>query len=150
MPENWKEKDASKWPMWAGVGVIVVVIVFVVTWGVGVPKWAQSPSTGEPHALTTPPPADVPVSPMDLIVDGVYKVSAPTPLAGRPNAVDDASGVKTLPAESEITIVSAQMVEGVKWYEVKTADSAANSTGKGWVSSASLQGQKLILVRTKS
>jgi hypothetical protein len=147
LPENWKEKEASKWPMWVGVGVIVVVIALIVSWGVGVPKWAQSPQSDAPHALTTPPPADAPANRMDLIVNGIYKVSAPTPLLGRPNAVEDAPGAKMLPAESEIIIVSAQMVEGTKWYEVKTADSAGNSTGKGWVSSTALQGQKLILVR---
>jgi hypothetical protein len=144
----WKAGDAPKWPLWLLLGMVAVVVIVVLVVGVVVPRWAQPPAaTGKVHLLTTTAGPDVPANPTELIINGIYSLSAPTPLCEQAGADVNGAGVKMLPANSQIGIVRTEMVENTKWYYVEAADSMSSPKGKGWVSSGTLAGQKLMLVR---
>ena len=147
-----EKEDASKWPLWVIFGgvvlglIVIIVIALRGNFSVFGRAGSDSASDNRVHLLTTRPGPDVPPDPNELIIQGLYKVRAPTPVCE--NAGDDVKGpgVKMLPAHHEIGIISAKTVDGTKWYEVMTATPTSTRIGKGWVSSASLAGQTLLLV----
>ena len=138
----WKEKEASKWPIWVALGAIVLVVGWVVATNMK-PK-PLSEDTGSASGLTTPTLSNAPVNPDTLVLKALYEVRDASSLVDQKGADPAASTAKALPPGTQFVVVSAETDNGVKWYNVQAP---GLKDGKGWISARMLAGKTVILVR---
>ncbi len=145
----WRTKESPKWPLWAVLGILIIAVVWFFMGGPNPPQSTRPPKPAPGDTTVTAPKPGGPVDLLALMRSGVYRLSADTLMAAEAGGAFDATaaGVTKLPADSQIGVMESQMMDGVAWYRVQATDANGKEIGRGWVSSASLMGQDLKLLK---
>lgn len=137
-----RPKSGANWPLW------VILAVFAV----GLIGFFASSGRRGPERVTHPaaPRAAVP-SCDKLPVGGCYCISRDTPLCegcGKTYLESETAKRIVLPAGTQIGIIDARWAEKDRWYQVQAvASDGRTHLGTGWISSVSLTGQHLKLLK---